>query len=141
MDKRRIKEIFSRYPEVIAAYLFGSLAAGREKRKSDADVAVILEENIHKARAMTIQLQLMADLEDVYNREVEVVLLNETSLFLISEVLKGKLIYDSNPIKRAEFESIKRREYFDFVLYLKRHREALLERIKTKGLSGAYGGY
>ncbi|MBI5327591.1 MAG: nucleotidyltransferase domain-containing protein [Deltaproteobacteria bacterium] len=138
--KNTIKNIFSRYPEIIAAYLFGSLAAGRGRRGSDADIAVLLDVDTASEKAMSIRLQLMAELEGFYERDAEVIVLNDASLFFISEVFRGKVVYDKDPVKRAGFESIKRREYFDFAYYLKQYRKAFLERIKTKGLSEAYGG-
>lgn len=41
---RRIRDALTQRPEVVFAYLFGSRAAGGERRSSDVDVAVYLEE-------------------------------------------------------------------------------------------------
>ncbi len=38
---KRLAEVFGRFPEVLAAYLFGSMAEGRAGPHSDLDLAVV----------------------------------------------------------------------------------------------------
>lgn len=82
--KRDCKEVFSKYPEVECAYLFGSYARGEATSQSDVDILVVcpaigmrffgiatlLEERLHKVIDVHTHRQLLR---------------NET---LMSEVLK-----------------------------------------------------
>lgn len=91
-------------PDVIAAYLFGSLAQGRAHPRSDIDVAVLLAAMDLEA-AFHRRLRLMEDLRPYADREVDVVVLNIAPPLLQYQVLKhGRLLYERDRSARVNFE-------------------------------------
>jgi hypothetical protein len=123
-------EVLAGFGEVEAAYLFGSAASGRLRKKSDIDVALLLRPDVKKARQFDIRLRLMARLEDIFKRPTEVVIMNDAPLLLFREILKAKkIIYEKNAPYRIQFESQKRREYLDFRPHMLRHSLAFRRRL------------
>ena len=88
--KNTCKEVFSNYPEVECAYLFGSYARGEATSKSDIDMIVACPASGFRFFGM------IAALEEAFHKEVDVhthqqLMRND---ILISEVLKeGIKIY------------------------------------------------
>ena len=123
MNKNRLKKDLlaplSEYPSVLSAYLFGSAATGIERKDSDVDIAVRLDENLSSSQIITLRFQLMDVFENYFNRNVDIVILNSASLKLIHQVLKrGKLIYAREPDSENMFAIQKQKEYFDFQYYI-----------------------
>jgi hypothetical protein len=101
------------HPEVVFAYLFGSLAKGEPMPLSDVDIAIFVNEVVDFAET---KLEILGRLTDILQTdEVDLVLLNTDNLPLVYNVLKNhKLIADKNPFERHIFESLAMRKYFDF---------------------------
>ncbi|MFH1148436.1 MAG: nucleotidyltransferase domain-containing protein [Pseudomonadota bacterium] len=129
-DDKRINNILGEFSEIAAVYLFGSAASGKLRNRSDVDVALLLQRDVEKTRQLEIRLKLMALLEDVFERPTEVVIINDVSLLLFSEIMKAKkLIYEKDTAYRIRFESQKRREYLDFKPHMIRHGLAFRKRL------------
>jgi predicted nucleotidyltransferase len=125
-----IKEIDKSYP-VSFGYLFGSRAKGSSNAMSDIDIALKFVKDYD-------------DEEDVYNRgdiietgkryfkdSVDVVNLDKAPLILKYEVVReGIVLMDEDSGKRADFESLTLREYFDFQYYSEYYNNAAIKRIK-----------
>jgi predicted nucleotidyltransferase len=101
------------HPEVVFAYLFGSLAKGKQTPLSDVDIAIFLTDGIDVAET---KLEILGRLVDILQTdEIDFVVLNTASLPLINNILKyHKLIVDKKPFERHIFESLMMRKYFDF---------------------------
>lgn len=129
-NQEQTNEVFAEFGEIEAAYLFGSAAKGTLRKTSDIDVALLLRRHVTNARQLDIRLQLMARLEDIFERPTEVVIVNDAPLLLLREILKAKkIIYEKNAAYRIEFESQKRREYFDFSPHMLRHSHAFRRKL------------
>jgi hypothetical protein len=123
MNKNRITNdlstILSDSPSVLAAYLFGSVVAGIQRESSDVDIAVYLDKDLLPDTFNEVRFRLLDIFENYFDRKVDVVILNNSSLKLIHQVLKyGELIYarESEPVH--EFKLKKQKEYFDFKYYI-----------------------
>ncbi|HBI24091.1 MAG TPA: hypothetical protein DDX84_07820 [Nitrospiraceae bacterium] len=137
-----IKAICKKYG-IEALYVFGSRSdeifdriykiQDKEKDKteeplSDVDIGILPIEGI----ILDVQkkVRLIAELEDVFLvMRVDLVVLTEASIFLALEIIRGKLVYDANPDRTAEYE-----------LYVMRHagdiypfEQYRLKQIITKG--------
>jgi hypothetical protein len=104
------------HPDVLFAYLFGSIAGGTEGPLSDIDIAVFLSEiaDFRKSKA-----EILSGLIDILRTdEIDLVILNMASLPLRMRVLeKGKLRVDKKPFQRHKYESLTMREYLDFAIF------------------------
>lgn len=116
-----IRKFFSRQPDVIAAYLFGSQATGRSGRaesQRDVDVAVLFQDAVSQSRRFDRTLEFMSDLAAIVRRNVDVVDLNSAPNLLRMNAIMGKLICSANNPIRCGFEvetmgEYHDREYFD----------------------------
>jgi predicted nucleotidyltransferase len=119
-----IKAICEKEPAIITAYLFGSVAQGRTKPSSDVDVAILLHNKLVDSFSL---LSFISELEDVLECAVDVVILNTASELLKYEVRRsGKIIFDSSPRLRKNFEIRSRKAYEDFLYLHKRYVKKVL---------------
>ncbi|MFW6067482.1 MAG: type VII toxin-antitoxin system MntA family adenylyltransferase antitoxin [Myxococcota bacterium] len=119
----KLRQVLRERPEdLVAAYLFGSVARGTARPNSDVDVAVLLA----RAPASKLSAQPFAledDLRALIGRPVQIVVLNTAPADLAFRVLReGKLLLDRDPAARARFEVRTRNEYFDLKPFLDRYR-------------------
>jgi hypothetical protein len=108
--------------DVVAAYLFGSVARGTAKPASDVDVAVLLTGDPPRT-VDGLGLGLEGDLERRLGRPVQLVVLNRAPCDLVHRVLRdGVLLLDRDPGARIRFEVDARNRYFDLQPFLRRYR-------------------
>jgi predicted nucleotidyltransferase len=107
---------FSQYPEIVAAYLFGSAVTGRKNPMSDVDVAILLQEPTPLRRELSISFHIMSAVQETFHREGDVKVLNRiTDLPFLHEVLsKGKLVYERDPAVHRAFVAETVIAYLDF---------------------------
>ena len=117
MSVRDIRDYLYNRNEVIFAYLYGSLAQGKENKLSDIDIAIYIEES-KKPESGTFgyRSELITGLQTLSEREVDLVILNEVSLSLSVSILKnGKLLFTKSEKLRIGFHKDIMRKYLDFV--------------------------
>lgn len=117
-------------PDVAAAYIFGSLARRRLRRKSDVDVAVLFaSRSTTKLARLDRCFELEAALEELVGRPVQVVDLEASSLLLQHQVRKyGILVAEKDRRRRVRFEVESRRRYFDMQRVYRYRTEAAFKR-------------
>jgi len=126
-------------PEILAAYLFGSVAAGRAHRFSDADVALLLAEEVDSKRAWDIRLETMGEVETAFGRRGDVVIIDEVGLVFTFQILKnGRVLYEQDKGSRCRFEMRARSEYYDYQPYLHYQQAEFRRRLKAEGLLYGY---
>jgi len=127
--------ILSQQEDVVAAYLFGSVARGQAHPTSDVDVAVLLDPGLSAMEQVERQLDLMAALDSTVDRPIQITLLNRASPTLIYQVLRdGILLYEQDSQERIAFEVRAIRIYLDSKPMLDFLSERLLSRIREEGL-------
>lgn len=116
----RILPLLQSDARVSAAYLFGSRAAGSEARLSDIDIAVFTSGNFVWDDYYTLYGDLTRNL---HSDRVDMVWLNKAEPVLGFEIIKtGKLLFFRNADILNESELTAKRKYYDYVLYLNKHR-------------------
>ena len=107
---------FARSKDVIAAvYVFGSSAAGKERRESDIDIAIMVRGSMGGFQ----RVQLETELSNLLGKDVDLVVFGSASPLLQHQILKyGRIVYEADPVERVRQEMTARREYLDsLVLY------------------------
>jgi len=100
-------------PELVCAYLLGSVARAEARADSDVDVAVLYEKP-PEPRLDAGPLDLEGALERALRRPVQLVVLNRAPADLVHRVLRdGRIVLDRDRARRIRFEVQKRNEYFD----------------------------
>ena len=108
--------------DVRLAYLFGSAAAGAERRGSDVDVAILFEELPAPALLDTLSERLEAAAE----RPVDLVVLNSAPPLLAREVIAGgRLLVCRDDDERVRFATRTTARYQD-TAHLRRVQHAYL---------------
>ncbi len=120
------------HPEVVTAYLHGSLARG-EAAPRDVDVAVLLREDPPRTLA-GLRVDLRDELTELLGADVDLAILNRASADFVHRVLVDRtMILDRDPSARIRFEVRKRNEYFDLLPHLRRYRRSREERREKEG--------
>ena len=103
---RRVSGVLGDHPEILAAYLFGSVASGRSRPDSDIDIAVLVKEKKLRPNPLKYRLGLMAELGSVLGRsDIDLVLMNEASPALAQNIItKGRLIFEGSRSARLAFQ-------------------------------------
>lgn len=134
---RNIAAFLAQQGDVVAAYLFGSVARHQATDLSDVDIAVLLAPELNPEASVERQLQLMVALDDFADREVEVTVLNRASPLLAYQVIRdGFLLYERNRLERVAFEVYAMKVYFDVKPMLDFHSHVLMKQIREVGLGG-----
>jgi len=134
----KLAPAISAKPEIIFAYLFGSVAKGTAGNKSDVDVAVFLDPSFAiNEEGFGYLSVLTEELSALLSTRVDVVILNSAKIVLKHQVLKsGILIYTKSNEARRTFHERTIREYLDFKPALLVQREYMHKRL----LNGTFGG-
>ena len=129
--EEQLRQVFER-AGVIAAYLFGSHARGQAHTLSDVDVAVLFAEETPGNARFDSVLRLVFELERALGAgRVDVVDMEDVAIMLRYQILRdGRLIYCTDPKRRARFYARSMSLYFDFLPSRKLYYRHLMARIK-----------
>ncbi|MEI6261223.1 MAG: nucleotidyltransferase domain-containing protein [Deltaproteobacteria bacterium] len=113
---------------VVAIYIFGSAATGKDRPGSDIDLAVM----VASAFSGMARVEMETALSNLLCRDVDLVIFGQTAPLLQHQILKyGRLIYEAVPRERILQEVGARRHYLDTAF--------LYKKMKIRG-NAAYGG-
>ena len=101
--------------EVLAAYIYGSVASGRARPDSDVDIAVLVSDKVMRGDSWKYRLELISSLMDALKRDdVDLILLNEAPPLLAHRALsKGKLVLERSASARIAFQVRAVNRYLD----------------------------
>ncbi len=122
---------------VALVYLHGSVARGSPLPTSDIDLALVLNGPLPKAQdQLKLELQIQAAVEEACSvKNVDARTINHAPLLAQGEILQdGICLYAHDQRQRAEFESLVRRKYFDYLPTAQRMQRAFLHQVRQKGL-------
>lgn len=109
--------------EILFAYIFGSFVDRETYR--DIDVALYLE-NPKGVDTLRFELALEEELEKKLHTPFDIRVINDAPLGFVYHVLAQKiLVLDRDMDRRAGFESLVWREYFDFRHLLQEYLEEI----------------
>ena len=127
-----LRSVLRRSDGVVAAYLFGSAASGRQHSQSDVDIAVRLDRSSHPTRAIRFQarLDLLAALRTAARRDVDLVILNDAPPQFAREIMTSgiRLLVNDAEAEHAELRVTLSRAA-DIAPFLRRARETKLRAI------------
>jgi len=115
--------------EIIAAYLFGSFAAGRATHLSDVDIALLTPFVENRMEIFNARLRYHTELTDLMKKNVDIVLLREAGEMLSYQILKsGRLVFERDRNSHRTFVAKRIIQCLDFQYY---------ERIMQQGMINA----
>ncbi len=114
-------------------YFFGSRSQEKVTSLSDFDIGIVFTESIQPMNLSKIHPVLYEILTDEFNvslnNDLDIVYLQESSLpFQFLVISEGKVIFEIDPIFRANYEEKTIKKYLDFKPIEKIFSSALLDR-------------
>jgi len=142
MDIEKLKAIVQRYPQITAAYLYGTAARGKLRPNSDVDVALLVAEPYSTEESNALETKVICDIEAVFHRDADVKVLNQIEhLPLLHEIFAtGILLVDHDPVERRNFVVKKNQEYLDFLPHYQRILNVYAERLRKNREAEPYIG-
>jgi predicted nucleotidyltransferase len=130
--EHRLRNVFANHPAVRAAYVFGSVAADRERDSSDLDLGIVVDSD--RWEPTHDKVPLVTDCMEAAKRDwIDLVVLNGAPLVVQFEALRPNvLLYARDDFHPGRFFSKVARMYWDFEPHFRRQREALKERLQEK---------
>ena len=126
---KAINQYFKNREEVVAVYLFGSHAAGKERPFSDMDIGVILHHR-DLNQAFNLQSQYTVALGRQLRKDVHTVILNTAGELLLKQVFKnGVCICVNDDTELTQFKMIRYSMISEFGYYLKMTQTGFRRRI------------
>jgi len=134
--EKKVADFLSKHERVKLAYLFGSVAEGKEGKLSDIDLAVFLDESLSKKERFDIQLKLMSEMSSILKTDkVDLIVMNDAPLSLNYEIIKANhplLVRDKG--KKIDFEHGILSRYLDRRYYEKRWAAEFLKKVAERGI-------
>ena len=113
-----INRYFKNRKEVVAVYLFGSHATGKERPFSDVDIGVILHHRYLK-QSFALQSQYTVALGRQLRKDVHAVMLNTAGELLLKQVFKkGICVCINDDTEFKQFKMIRFSMISEFGYYL-----------------------
>ena len=126
--EHRLRNVFADHPAVRAAYLFGSIAADRERDRSDLDLGIVVDSD--RWEPTDDKVPLITDCMEAAGRDwIDLVVLNGAPLVLQFEAVRPNApLYGADEFNHGAFVSKVVRMYWDFKPYLNYQRKVYKER-------------
>lgn len=131
-NKNKLDIIFKEN-NVVLAYVYGSVAKGKENSLSDIDVAVLFPEKVKKSDYLDLRIKIAGKIDRALKiYKTEVICLNQAPPFLRHEAVYSgiNICCADNNIKR-DFEFKTLQEYEDFKYYLSIGSSTMKNQIKN----------
>ena len=135
MKLRGIKTAIADYcvgrPEIVACYLFGSYAGGKQRDGSDVDVAFLLDADLPHADYFDLKLAYHNGLARLLRLDVHPVIMNDAGEVLLEQIFgKGMMVFTRDPLEFSRFRAIRFSMIAEFAPYRNRMEEALFRKYK-----------
>lgn len=126
IDQKRqdkLKDLFKLYPQIIAVYFYGSQVGGYASKKSDLDIAAIVDVPVNIDYG-----DLYLKISQILKEETDLRIATKESppLYLFQVLKKGLRIYQRDELDRVKFETTALINFYDsqhlrdiYKLYLK----------------------
>lgn len=128
--KKRIQRILESHEEVVAAYIYGSVARGQEREESDIDLGLLLRDDFVPDGLYPARLAEEIARGCGLRQEVDIRTLNGMPLTFLHQVLRhGVLVFTRDDRRRAEFETRVYDMYLDYKPHFDQFNEVRRRRL------------
>jgi predicted nucleotidyltransferase len=131
-DKTKITELVLSY-KIGLILIFGSYARDDVQKRNDLDIGIYLNEMINPQDLWELQTRLM----ELFQRDdIDIVVLNDTSPFLLFNVLKHHIpLYISSEQLFDQFKTIAMKRYWQYNAHFKKFADIVKEkRLRRLGI-------
>lgn len=124
-----IKTYFSKKPEILAVYLYGSQAVDKQRIDSDVDIGILLRQADLK-RGDKLREQIIIGLSRILKKDIHPVIMNTAGEELLRQIFsKGKCVQTNDPKLRSQFMIVSISRIAEFGYYRKIIQKGFLKSI------------
>lgn len=133
-----ISSYFAKDKSVVAAYLFGSHATGKNNEHSDIDIAILLRDDLDRRKFQELALKFTCDLiKCLKANKVDIVILNSAGPITRHQIFEhGQMIFCRDPKRAMRFKDLSISEYLDFLPFRRASEMKMLANIRRGGRYG-----
>lgn len=125
----KLTKYFINREEVIAVYLFGSYAEGREGPLSDVDIGILITKN-DRSFSREKRNRYMIELAKILRKDIHPVILNSASEELMRQIfLKGKCILINDSKKLSRYKMVTMSKIAEFAQYRGQMQLGLIKKV------------
>jgi len=125
----KLTEYFKNREEVIAVYLFGSYAEGRESPLSDVDIGILITKS-DRSFSREKRNRYMVELAKILRKDIHPVILNSASEELMRQIfLKGKCILINDSKKLSRYKMVTLSKIAEFAQYRSQMQLGLIKKV------------
>ena len=136
MTSDQLKSVIADYcatrPEIVACYLYGSRAKGKDRPGSDVDLAFLLDSSVVADEYYCLKMSYCAGLGELLRLDIHPLIMNDAGEVVLGQVFgKGEIIYKKNIEAVRSF----RRHKLPFIAEFSYYVDLRLNRLRSR-----YGG-
>ena len=133
-QNEQLFQIFNTNNHIILAYLFGSVAKGKDGKLSDIDIGILLDDSLDKKQKFDLELELIHKISEILKtNKLDLIIMNDVSISLNFEIIKANTsLYRKNEIDKIDFEYKLLSKYHDRRYYEKRATEEFLMKVANE---------
>jgi predicted nucleotidyltransferase len=129
--KNKIAAWCSTRPEIVACYLYGSRAVGKERAGSDVDVALLLDSSIKRDAYSELKMACCTGLGGVLRLDVHPLVMNDAGEVVLGQVFgKGVVVYQQDTESLRSFRRNKLPLIAEFSYYIDMRLNSLRTRFR-----------
>ncbi len=128
--ENKLEPVFKKYP-ILFAYLFGSYAKARVRKKSDVDIAVFFDRRIQEKQRDSLRGEIRESVAHILKKydQIDIVALNDVYPLLEKEIIyNGKLIYSKDDAAQAHYQARAVSRWLDYKWHYDRWTQKILNR-------------
>ncbi len=131
----KISSFFAKKEEINTVYLFGSIAKGKDREKSDLDLGLLYKPGHNSIERFEKNLAYAVDLEASLKIPIDLIDLKNADPFLLHQIFSTKfIVLDKDPSFRVNFEVRRRKDFFDRQYFYQKYYEQALKRLERRAL-------
>jgi len=124
-----IKSFFENKKDIVAVYLFGSHAEGRERLSSDVDLAILFDNRDREAVNRLLDKYLVA-LSRSLRKDVHLTAMDFAGETILKQIFeKGECLVIKNPKKLAYFKMVAFSKIVDFGYYRRQMQSGIVRKV------------
>lgn len=125
----KIALYFENRHEVVAVYLFGSYVSGHEKKQSDIDLGVLLEQRMLSSKR-DLETAYIIGLGKLLRKDFHIVIMNDAGEGILAQIFKrGRCVFLQNPESLSRFKTVSYSLIADFGYHRSLMERAFVSRI------------
>jgi predicted nucleotidyltransferase len=134
--QEKIAQYFENRQDIVAVYLFGSVAGGKVRPSSDVDIGIIVDEMKQDVLNRVISGTIV-DLARILRKDIHPVIMNSASDELLKQIFsKGGCILVNDAGKLARHRMVMFARIADFAYYRRQMQTGFIRRFMEESHSG-----